>query len=87
MSVKRNGIALALATVVGLPTGFVLAFMATPVLWRLEPVLNIELAGHSGPSDWVFFVVWALLIPALFFVFRKIVGKPSRGRSAVPPGL
>lgn len=86
-SVKRNGMALVLAAVVGLPSGWVLAFMATPVLWRLEPVLNMELAGHSGPSDWVFYVVWALLIPVLFLVFRKIVGKSPRGRSAVPPGL
>ena len=23
------------------------------MLWRLEPVLGIELAGHSGPSDWI----------------------------------
>src|SRR6266498_49660 len=74
-AMKRNGIALALAIAVGLPAGWILAFMATPILWRLEPVLKMELAGHSGPSDWVFYVVWVLLIPGLFWVFRKTIGK------------
>jgi hypothetical protein len=63
---------LTLAFVVGLPAGWITAMMLTPVLWRLEPVLHVELAGHSGPSDWVFYLMWAVLIPALFFLFRLI---------------
>jgi hypothetical protein len=70
-AMKRNGIALALSIATGLPAGWILAFMATPLLWRLEPILKMELAGHSGPSDWVFYLVWALIVPALFLVFRK----------------
>jgi hypothetical protein len=75
--VKRTVKALALAVAVGLPAGWILAFMATPILWQLEPVLKMELAGHSGPSDWVFYVVWAIVIPVLFFVFWKFLAKSS----------
>ena len=70
---KRNLISAGLALLIGLPGGWVTSMLLTPVLWRLEPVLGMELAGHSGPSDWVFYVIWGLLIPALFFVFRFVV--------------
>jgi hypothetical protein len=87
---KRNVIAAALTLVVGLPVGWIGTMLLTPVLWRLEPILHLELAGHSGPSDWVFYVGWALVIPALFFLFRFALGRgdpdrvdptrPSEGR-------
>jgi hypothetical protein len=32
----------------------------------------MELAGHSGPSDWVFEVMWAVEVPLLFLVFRWV---------------
>jgi len=83
---KPTAKALALAVGVGLPAGWILAFMSTPILWRLEPVLKMELAGHSGPSDWVFYVVWAVVIPALFFVFRRILRKPPSPEPTIPPG-
>ena len=69
-AMKRSIIASALALVIGLPTGWIIAMLLTPVLWRLEPILKIELAGHSGPADWVFYVVCALVVLPLFFVFR-----------------
>ena len=77
---KRNVIAAALTLVVGLPVGWIATMLLTPVLWRLEPVLHLELAGHSGPSDWVFYVVWALVIPALFFAFRLVPGRGDPDR-------
>ena len=70
-------IATALALVVGLPIGWILTMLATPLLWRFEPVLHMELAGHSGPSDWVFYVSWALLISILFLLFRAALRKPA----------
>jgi ABC-type amino acid transport system permease subunit len=78
MLMKKTLVATALAIVVGLPLGWILAFMATPLLWQLEPILNMELAGHSGPSDWVFYVGWAVVIPGLFFVFRWILLQAPR---------
>jgi ABC-type antimicrobial peptide transport system permease subunit len=68
---KRTLIAAVLAMAVGLPVGWIATFMATPLLWKLEPILHMELAGHSGPSDWVFLVGWGVMIPALFLLFRK----------------
>ena len=35
------------ALILGLPLGWILTVMATPLLWRLEPILHLELAGHS----------------------------------------
>jgi hypothetical protein len=70
---KRNLISAGLALLIGLPLRWITSMLLTPVLWRLEPVLGMELAGHSGPSDWVFYVIWGSLIPALFFVFRFVV--------------
>lgn len=77
---RRNLIAFALAVVIGLPLGWLVAMMLTPVLWDLEPVLHMELAGHSGPSDWIFYVVWAIAIPSLFAMLRRILA----GRKAKP---
>ena len=74
---KNFLIATALALVLRLPIGWILTMLATPLLWRLEPVLHMELAGHSGPSDWVFYVSWALLLPALYLIFRAALRKPA----------
>jgi len=59
-----------LAVVLGLPIGWLCAMLLTPILWRLEPVLHMELAGHSGPADWVFYVVWIVTCVCLFLIFR-----------------
>ena len=70
---KRNVIAIVLAMLIGLPLGWIICMMLTPVLWALEPKLHMELAGHSGPSDWVFYVVWAVTVPLLFWIFRRVI--------------
>jgi hypothetical protein len=70
VKIKRTALAIILALLLGFPGGWIFAMLLTPVLWRLEPVLHMELAGHSGPSDRIFYLVWALLIPGLFFLFQ-----------------
>ena len=72
MNAKRTAAALGADLLVGLCSGWAITMMLTPLLWRLEPAVHLELAGHSGPSDWLFYVVWAILIPALFLVFRSV---------------
>jgi hypothetical protein len=72
ISRKRTILALLIAVVVSLPPGWIVAMLLTPVLWRLEPVLNLELAGHSGPSDWVFLLVWVIVAVAFFLVLRRV---------------
>jgi len=73
MSRKKLILIAIVAVAVGLPAGWILAMSLTPVLWKLEPILHMELAGHSGPSDWVFYGVWAIVVPALFFLLKRIV--------------
>ena len=77
ISWKKTILALLIAIVVSLPPGWIVAMLLTPVLWRLEPVLNLELAGHSGPSDWVFLVIWAIVAVALFLVLRSVFSSPK----------
>lgn len=78
---KRTLVAAALAIAAGFPLGWIMAMLATPILWRLEPVLHIELAGHSGPSDWVFYVGWAIIMPALFGAFLKVISRSAKSRT------
>jgi hypothetical protein len=79
VSLKRTAIAMVLVVIAGLPLGWILSMMLTPLLWELEPVLHMELAGHSGPSDGIFYLIWAIVIPSLFLLFRWI---GARMRSA-----
>jgi ABC-type antimicrobial peptide transport system permease subunit len=72
---KRTAIAIGLAVLIGLPFGWMISMMLTPVLWKLEPILHMELGGHSGPSDWIFYVVWLVLITLLFGAFRWVLRK------------
>jgi hypothetical protein len=77
---KKTILALLIAVVVSIPFSWIVAILLTPVLWRLEPVLNMELAGHSGPADWVFWVSWAIVASGLFFVLRLVfsTAKPNQ---------
>lgn len=72
---KRTVIAAILAVLIGLPFGWIVSMLLTPLLWKLEPILHVELAGHSGPSDWIFYVVWLVLIPSLFIFSRRLLRK------------
>jgi ABC-type antimicrobial peptide transport system permease subunit len=74
---KRNAIAFTLAVLIGLPLGWIVAMLFTPALWKLEPILHMELAGHSGPSDWIFYLVWLVLVPPLFAIFRGVLRRSA----------
>ena len=74
MTWKRHIAYLAISVVGGFVFGFIAAMLCTPLLWRLEPVFGIELAGHSGPSDWVlwvFMAVFAVVIEILLVISRR----------------
>ena len=58
----------------GVFLGAITSILATPILWKLEPILHIELAGHSGPSDWVivvFIAVWVVVIELVLLWMRQ----------------
>ena len=42
---RRNLLASSIAMVVGIPLGWILTMMSTPILWRLEPILRTEMAA------------------------------------------
>ncbi len=61
----RRGISLALRLLGGqiaaIPLAFIVLIALMPVLRSLESATELELVGHSGPADWVIFVVWAVI--------------------------
>jgi hypothetical protein len=75
---KQRLIAFAAALVLGLPVGALFAILLTPVLWKLEPVLHMELAGHSGPADWVYGLTWGLATPVIYSLIRFFLRRNSR---------
>jgi hypothetical protein len=62
------------------PITAVLAIVLTPVLWKLEDVVHIELAGHSGPSDWVLYALYAVVVAAVFGTALRISRKRTQAR-------
>ena len=42
-----------LAAIVSAPVMLIVGALITPLLWKLEAAIGSELAGHSGPLDWV----------------------------------
>jgi hypothetical protein len=67
----------AFALFVGLIAGWFAGMLLTPTLWKLEERLGMELAGHSGPADWLLgtfsitgaIVFWAIVY---FAILRRI---------------
>ena len=73
---KKTMIALLVAVVAGFPVGWFVAMLLTPVFWWLESILHVELAGHSGPSDWLMIVIMAVTVGVIFFLFRRALSAP-----------
>jgi ABC-type antimicrobial peptide transport system permease subunit len=69
---KKTALQILIAVVVGVPVGWIAAMMSTPLLWKLEPILGMELAGHSGPSDWIFYVAFVICAGLLFVIIRTV---------------
>ncbi len=67
-------IALALV-LVSLPIAFVLTMITAPVWSRFEKLTGIESYGHSGPAEWCYYVVFALVLAFAFCIWyltRKV---------------
>jgi hypothetical protein len=74
-----------LSAVLAAPLTFVAGMMLTRTLWRLEPVLGMELAGHSGPSEWIFWVFFGLFTVVLSIILLRLArGAATRPPSAAP---
>ena len=51
--------------VISVPLTFWLTFMLLPLWGWIEARYGIESVGHSGPSDWCFSVVFAIVMSVL----------------------
>jgi hypothetical protein len=60
------------------PITGVVAIVLTPLLWKLEDVVRVELAGHSGPSDWVLYVLHTVVVAVIFLMVLRISRKRSQ---------
>ena len=47
--------------VVCMPIAFIVTFLLSPLWSWIEATYGIESIGHSGPSDWCFYVVYGVL--------------------------
>ena len=74
-----------LAATVSLPIAFIAGALMTPVLWKLEPVLGFELAGHSGPSDWIVLTLSAVVTVGVTVLYARIT-RPKAAESAEQTG-
>ena len=61
---------LIIAAMLGIPAGGLAAFLLTPLLWDLEPVIHLELAGHSGPADGVIITIIFTTMLIIFMILR-----------------
>jgi phosphotransferase system glucose/maltose/N-acetylglucosamine-specific IIC component len=54
-----------------LPLAFILTFMLSPFWNWFEGVSGIESLGHSGPANWCFVGVYAVLF-SIFVIYERI---------------
>ena len=52
--------------VVCMPFAFIGTILLSPLWSWIEKTYGIESIGHSGPSDWCFYVVYGVLSIAVF---------------------
>ncbi len=69
-------LSLVAAGILSVPITAVVSIAITPLLWKLEPITGMELAGHSGPSDWLIVALYAVFVIVLFLAILRL----SRGR-------
>jgi len=58
--------------IVCVPAAFVVTLLLLPLWGMIEARFGIEAVGHSGPADWCFWLVYAVLISVgLAFLFLR----------------
>ena len=62
------------AMIAAVPLAFVLTFLCSPFWNWFESATGIESYGHSGPSDWCFWLTYAVML-LCFFIGITVAGK------------
>ena len=60
--------------IICMPIAFIGTILLIPLWSWIEKTYGIELIGHSGPSDWCFYVVYGVLSAVVF----ALIGVYSR---------
>ena len=55
--------------VVCLPAAFIITILLSPLWSWIEATYGIESIGHSGPSDWCFYLVYGVVTVTALVVF------------------
>jgi uncharacterized membrane protein len=62
-----------ITALVALPVTLVVTFVLMPLWSWIESRFHIESVGHSGPSNWCFFVVYGtLVVTGLALQYRRM---------------
>ncbi len=69
----RHLLALVLILVACMPLTFIGTFALYPLWSWIESRYGIESVGHSGPADWCFWTVYALLVAILLGCYGRVV--------------
>jgi len=65
------------SAVLSVPLAFTSTILMNPLLGRLEAKYGVELTGHSGPADWIFEMVFAVITIAVFAVLLLLTRRRS----------
>jgi len=65
--------------------GWIGGFLLTPLLWQLEEPLGLELAGHSGPADWVLWTAIAITGMLGLGVWSALIWRGRRRHKPAEP--
>jgi hypothetical protein len=65
-----------------LPIAFIATFLLSPLWSWIEATYGIESIGHSGPSDWCFYLVYGVLSAAALsiFAFIRVHLRPAKAK-------
>jgi hypothetical protein len=66
--------------IASLPIAFIATILLSPLWSWIEATYGIESIGHSGPSDWCFYVVYGLLNAIVFAFILIYLRRRSRAQ-------
>jgi len=55
-----------------MPIAFIVTILLSPLWSWIEATYGIESIGHSGPSDWCFYLVYGVLSATALSIFAFI---------------
>ena len=81
--VGRSFLVLAGSVALSVPLTFVITIALLPVWSSIERRWGIESAGHSGPAEWCFGVVFAICVVAICIIMLLDYARGTRRPPAV----